>query len=140
MTWIAVAETDAVEDMIMIATCSLTMVMITSAFIIDCRRVTAKLTVERARINPSEDPMGGQQRMHRSAKPVRQDKQEEGRDIDRLGLEVVDLRQNTEALGQHKPRGGRCRCKEQMTYAPNAENPSPRKKVRKVREGSSGSS
>ena len=102
--------------------------------------VRAGLTVEGAGVDPTENAARGEKDVHGITEPVRKDEQEQAGDAERLGLEVVDLRQYTKALGQHKPRRGRCRCKEQMTYAPNAENPSPRKKVRKVREGSSGSS
>lgn len=55
-----------------------------------------ELTVEGARVDPPEDTAGWQAEVHEVTEPVCQDKQEELRDAESLGLEVVDLREDTE--------------------------------------------
>ena len=75
--------------------------------------------------------------MHGISEPVRKDEQEQVGDGERLGLEVVNLRQGTSGSMLDR-RGGNARAKK--THAPKAEKPRPRKNVRNVRAGSSGSS
>ena len=53
------------------------------------------LTVEGTGVDPTEEAMGWQQHGHGISEPVRQDKQEQGRDAQSLWLEVVDLSQDT---------------------------------------------
>ena len=52
------------------------------------------LTVEGTRVKPLKDTLGGNEKVHSMTKPVRQDQQEQLRDIESLRLEVVNLRKN----------------------------------------------
>ena len=66
MTWMAVAETAAEEDMIMIATCSLTGNAV-SGTVWEARR---SLTVEGTGVNPTEKATARQERGRGNAEPV----------------------------------------------------------------------
>ena len=93
----AVAEPAAVEDMMMIATCSLTAKNVRLG---NDPAKAALLTVERPRIDEPENTLRGQGRVHGIAEPVRQDEQEKRRHRQRLRLEVVDLGKDARTHGE----------------------------------------
>lgn len=69
MTWIAVAELAAVEDIMMIATCSLTGESISTR---DYRRgPTNARTIKRSRIDPPENALRWEGRVHGISEPIR---------------------------------------------------------------------
>ena len=88
----AVAETDAVEDMMMIATCSLTTVPKSD---LRMKKTDEVLAVEGAGVDPTEQATGRKKHMHAIAEPERKDEQEQSGDEQRLWLEVINLRQDT---------------------------------------------